>query len=1264
MKLKGAAQLDREEWYSPSLTHIDEAGGIESLESYDVAGLVPDGTFDAITRLAADAFDAPIALVSFVDESREWVASAVGTQIREVALEVSLAARTICRADDITILDPASDTRYESNPLIASDRCRFYAGAPLVTPRGLVIGTLSVMDTKERTADVDARGRRMLGALASQLMAQLERHRERTELEERNLELHASQEDYRHTVELSPQMPWIADAKLNVLTPHSRWEELSGVSNDQAIGRGWLQRVYPNDLATVYEAMSSAVRTVTYDVKYRYRLEDGTYRWMRARAAPRYDEHGRIVRWYGSTEDVHDQEMARVALEESEAHYRWSVELSAQVQWTASPHGAIEMAGQRWQALTGQALEDVAGEGRTKPVHPDDIAPAFVIWRRSIETGQPYDAEYRVRMVDGSYRWFRAQAAARRDEHGEVVRWYGTLEDIHDRKVAVQALRESEERLRLATDAADMATWDYDVFTGEAIWNERFQDFVGVPATLALAPGGLATVVHPDDYLEVQARLDVLFTPGSSGEYSHEHRVVGADGFVRWVAARGRVHFSEGRPARFVGTLVDISAHKAAEKALRESEDHYRSSVELNPQIPWTAAPDGQIAEVGPHWRALTGVTAGARLSDTFHSEDVTAIRTAWRQAIHLGSPFDAEYRLRMRDGSFRWFRSRAAARRDPDGKIMRWYGTLEDIHDRKSAEQALRESEERFRLAAQAAGLGIWDYDAVTNTRIWSDQFKRMLGLSADAVAELELASRLVLPEDRPILDKLVAAAMAGNDDQPLEGTLRIRRANDGAIRWMRTSGWMTLGESGSLARLIVTVRDITEERIAEAKVRWTAAHDGLTQLPNRSSFQRQLEAAIQESTHHERRVALLMLDIDHFKQINDTLGHDTGDAVLCTFADRVRSALPVGDVVFRLGGDEFAVILQSVSDATEVREVAERILARLREPMLHEGCALDCKASIGASIYPDDASNPDKLLKDADIALYAAKAAGRSRLMMFQPELRAEMQRRASMLSIARDALDHDRIAPFYQPKVELSTGRISGFEALLRWRHPRLGVQAPGLIAAAFEDLDLANAMSDRIFNKVISDMRLWLDAGVDFGHVAVNASAAEFRHDDLAERILDRLSAASVPTSRLELEVTETVFLGRGGEYVDRALKLLAAEGVSIALDDFGTGYASLSHLKQFPVDIIKIDQSFVRDIESEADDAAIIKAVLNLGRSLGIKIVAEGIETPVQAAYLARLGCEYGQGFLFSEAIGADRIPNLVRERSVDRRWADLLEVDD
>jgi EAL domain-containing protein (putative c-di-GMP-specific phosphodiesterase class I) len=249
--------------------------------------------------------------------------------------------------------------------------------------------------------------------------------------------------------------------------------------------------------------------------------------------------------------------------------------------------------------------------------------------------------------------------------------------------------------------------------------------------------------------------------------------------------------------------------------------------------------------------------------------------------------------------------------------------------------------------------------------------------------------------------------------------------------------------------------------------------------------------------------------------------------------------------------------------------------------------------------------------------------------------------------MLQLAREAIRCDRLLPYYQPKLDLESGSVIGFEALLRWRDPRGGIHLPSTVHAAFEDLDVAAAISDRMIERVIADMRVWLDRGTEFQHVAVNASAAEFRRDDFAERVLEQLRAASIPTSRFQLEVTETVFLGRGAESVHRALGLLSANGVQIALDDFGTGYASLRHLKDFPVDIIKIDRSFVRDMGTDPGDEAIIRAVINLGRSLGIKIVAEGIEKPVQADGLIELGCDFGQGFLFSKAVPASRVPGLV-----------------
>jgi EAL domain-containing protein (putative c-di-GMP-specific phosphodiesterase class I) len=330
-------------------------------------------------------------------------------------------------------------------------------------------------------------------------------------------------------------------------------------------------------------------------------------------------------------------------------------------------------------------------------------------------------------------------------------------------------------------------------------------------------------------------------------------------------------------------------------------------------------------------------------------------------------------------------------------------------------------------------------------------------------------------------------------------------------------------------------------------------------------------------------------------------------------------------------------------VETESELAAFGEKMFEALHEPCFHEGKLLECRASVGASLFPRHGSGPGDLLKAADLALYVAKSSGRGTLRMFEASMRAETQRRNSMISLARRALTDDLIVPHYQPKVELASGRVAGFEALLRWQHPRHGLQMPDSIKAAFEDPNLAAEISDRMIDRVLADVGDWLKAGVEFGHVAINSAAAEFRRGDFAERLLERMDAASIPHRCIQLEVTETVFLGRGAEYVERALQTLSAAGVAIALDDFGTGFASLSHLKQFPVHIIKIDRSFVRDLQLDGGDGAIVDAVISLGKSLRIDVVAEGIETAAQHDTLLALGCRYGQGFLYGKAEPAQAI---------------------
>lgn len=714
---------------------------------------------------------------------------------------------------------------------------------------------------------------------------------------------------------------------------------------------------------------------------------------------------------------------------------------------------------------------------------------------------------------------------------------------------------------------------------------------------------------------------------------------------------------SDGKLVGAVNMVVDITERKRAEQRLRDSEAHYRQLIEASQSIFWTADPHGYVTVAGETDAARLGsATSLADISGygaSVHPDDREEVARVIRHVLTTGDPLDLIYRFRMAGGRYRWIRTRAHALRDAEGRIERWYGSSEDIHRQKLAEEALATAQERLTLALDGNRVGVWDWN-IAEGRTWlSDSAYALQGYAnAEVLGVAFTVDEFVHPDDRPALKKLLREALRGDIDRYVsEHRLRTRA---GAWIWVTDRGKIVERDAnGRATRMVGTRTDISDRKYAEERVRWMAGHDALTGLPNRRLFQDELSEHLARAEGVGGQVGLLLLDLDEFKDINDNLGHDAGDALLRNLAERLGDT--AGGFVARLGGDEFAIILPEVAGDVAVLDAMAATLDRLREPFLHGGRALECRASIGASLYPQHGGDPDELLKSADIALYVAKSRGASTTALFEPGMRSAVQARAAMVRTARAAADADRIQPFYQPKVALNTGRLAGFEALLRWRDKR-GFRAPGEIAAAFDDLAVARALSERMLAKVIEDMRGWLDAGVEFGHVAINASPAEFRSDDLADRILGKLAAAGIPPHHLELEVTETVFLGRGADYVERALAQLSKAGVRIALDDFGTGYASLTHLKQFPVDIIKIDQSFVRDLEDDPYDAAIVRAVLNLGESLKVDIVAEGIETPAQAAYLWAQGCGYGQGFLFGKPAAGAKLPKLVADWVPNRRW--------
>ena len=442
-----------------------------------------------------------------------------------------------------------------------------------------------------------------------------------------------------------------------------------------------------------------------------------------------------------------------------------------------------------------------------------------------------------------------------------------------------------------------------------------------------------------------------------------------------------------------------------------------------------------------------------------------------------------------------------------------------------------------------------------------------------------------------------------------------------------------------GQVTGAVVVFHDVSVARAMTQKMSYLAHHDSLTDLPNRVLMHDRLVEAIALSDRHRRKLALLFLDLDRFKRINDSLGHVIGDRLLQSVARRLFTCVRSSDTVSRQGGDEFVLLLWEEARALDARVTAERILLALRAPHRIDQHVLHVTASIGMVIYPEDGTDADTLLKNADFAMYHAKACGRDNYQFFQPDMNARAIERQSLEADLRHAVERRELLLHYQPKVDLISGAIVGVEALLRWRHPQRGLLPPGHFIEIAEESGLIVPIGRWVLREACRQARVWQDAGLPAIRIAINVSAVELRAQDFVSSVAESLAATGLQAHYLEVELTET-FLMQEAKCTFTGMRELRAMGVHLALDDFGTGYSSLSYLQRFPIDTLKIDQSFVRDLISDADDANIVRAVIGMGNSLHMRVIAEGIETRQQLDFLRAQGCPVGQGFYFSRPVPA------------------------
>ena len=803
-----------------------------------------------------------------------------------------------------------------------------------------------------------------------------------------------------------------------------------------------------------------------------------------------------------------------------------------------------------------------------------------------------------------------------------------------DRKAiegADAALHPSEQRFRALVQHASDVVLVLGMDGTVTYVSPSAERLFGLSAEALVGSNG-ALLVHPEDLLTTLECFARITEPGASTRA--EYRVVVAGGERRYVETVFTNLLHEPAVAGFVLNSRDVTERTEADARLRASEERYRIIVETAEEGVWAVDAHGVTTFVNERMAAMLGCTVeeltGRSIFDFAAGAPERTEAAARLERQRQGLPEQFDWQLVRDDGASLWVLANSSPIFGADGEYAGALAMITDITARKQAEDERRHSQQQLNAAQRLSSTGSWDRDLRTGFMRWSDELVRILGLQAHAEPSFEALMEACHPDDRGQLGRIRHRALANGRD---DGEFRVVR-HDGRVRVLQCVMEAERDAEGVPVRLTGAALDVTERKELEETLKRQALHDNLTGLPNRVLFLDRVEHALDRRTRSRESLSVLFVDLDDFKTVNDSLGHGAGDRILVEVAQRLLASLRPADTVARLGGDEFAVLLEG-ADQTVAESAATRVLAALERPV--PTCERDIvvHASIGIAVA-SDAAGPEELLRDADAAMYAAKSRltpGRYRV--FEPSMHAAARSRLELRAHLQAAVAEGQMVVAYQPLVRLDSEAVVGVEALVRWAHPERGLVSP----AEFIPLAEESGLIVSIGRHVLRTATTWVQRvnGDRSGpplHVAVNLSPRQLLEPDFLEMIDDVLGASRLDPSLLVLEITETVLVEEKDTVVP-LLSRLRQRGVKVAADDFGTGYSSLSYLRHLPIDVLKIDRSFVTDIARSAEDVAVAQAVVQLAQVLGHVTVGEGIETREQAATLLAIGCTFGQGFLFS-----------------------------
>ena len=921
--------------------------------------------------------------------------------------------------------------------------------------------------------------------------------------------------------------------------------------------------------------------------------------------------------------------------------------------------GVLVQVNSEWLLMTGYTREEVIGRSAVELGHWLNPQEREQVFGRLQIGGRVADTDVTLVMKDRIPRVVRINAAMLEEAGEPYLLIY--LRDVTAEQLAREALRAGEQALEQANASMNRQVKLHELTESVAKvghWvsypnDERVQISRGLALMAGLGEVPLTTTdalwkgVHPEDLprlRDARHRMD-----GSVVEF----RWLREDGRTLWARSRMHRQVADGRVLADFGAVQEFTEEREARDALQKQLDFIQKITSRAPGMVYEFQiwADGRFSFpfVSAGVMPLFGVPMEQAQADAnavmrrVHREDVGRLVNTTLNCRDSLAPWNCEFRTRDTGSEMRWLLGNSVPQRLDDGSVL-FTGSITDITSQKRALAQLQESEERFRSLSSLSSDWYWEQDA---------EF-RFVRIDGNGINADRLAPQMALGHTRwdsggrgvsPAQWKAHQEALYAH--QTFQDFEMQRVLLDGSFMWVSISGAPIFDAQGTFCGYRGTGRDISARKAAEAEIERLAFFDALTTLPNRRMLIDRLQHALEASTRNGLHGALLFIDLDNFKVLNDTLGHHMGDLLLQQVAQRLQECVRSADTVARLGGDEFVVMLEELDGdalvaASQAEVVAKKVLSALNKQFALGNHNVHSSPSIGVTLFFQHKHNIEELLKRADLAMYQAKGAGRNTLRFFDPDMQAAASERAEMEADLRRALQDEQFVLYYQPVVD-QAGGVTGVEALLRWQHPVRGMVSPATFIPVAEQTGLILPLGRWVLEAACAQLVAWNDSPhTQRLSIAVNVSARQFRHPDFSTHILDLLRTSGANPYRLKLELTESLLLT---DFEEAVLKMgeLRSIGVSFSLDDFGTGYSSLAYLKRLPLDQLKIDQSFVRDVLTDANDAAIARTILSLAKSLDLGVVAEGVETQGQRDFLLQAGCRAFQGYFFGRPVPVEHL---------------------